>query len=68
MKNHKVILETANGGLTGAGLRVGQMKDFLRASYAETPPIKIGDFQLDNELSNKFKVYFSISQKKVIIN
>ena len=68
MKNHIVILETAQGGLNGAGLRVGQMKDFLKASYAENHPIKIGDFQLDNELSNKFgKVYFSISQKKVII-
>ena len=54
--------------MNGAGLRVGQIKDFLKASYEDNPPIKIRDFQLDNELSNKFgKVYFSVSQKKVAI-
>jgi hypothetical protein len=54
--------------MNGAGLRVGQIKDFLKASYEDNPPLNIGDFQLDNELSNKYgKVYFSVSQKKVII-
>ena len=38
--------------MNGAGLRVGQIKDFLKASYEDNPPIKIGDYLLDNELSN----------------
>ena len=54
--------------MNGAGLKVGQIKDFLKASYEENPPLNIGDFQLDNELSNKYgKVYFSTSKRKVIL-
>ena len=49
-------------------LRVGQLKDFLKASYLDKPPHKIGAFMIDNILSNDYgKVYFSISQNKVVI-
>ena len=54
--------------LKGAGLKVGQIKDFLKASYEENPPNKIGDYQLDIELTNLYvKVYFSISNRKVVV-
>ena len=54
--------------IEGGGLKVGQIKDFLNASYAENPPNQLGDYQLDIELSNAFgKVYFSISKKNVVI-
>ena len=52
----------------GGALPVGLIKKFLEASYDENPPAKIGDFQLDTELSNlTVKVYFSINKKKVVI-
>ena len=48
--------------MKGAGLKVGQIKDFLNASYAENPPNQLGEYQLDIELTNLYvKVYFSIS-------
>jgi len=54
--------------MKGSGLVVAKIKDFLNASYEENPPDRIGEYQLDAELSNKYgKVYFSISKKKVII-
>ena len=54
--------------MKGAGLKVGQIKDFLNASYEENPPNKLGEYQLDLELTNLFvKVYFSISNRKVIV-
>ena len=54
--------------LQGAGLKVGQIKDFLKASYEENPPNQLGEYQLDIELTNLYvKVYFSISNKKVIV-
>jgi len=52
----------------GGALPVGEIKKFLEASYDQKPPAKIGDFQLDTELSNlTVKVYFSINKKKVVI-
>ena len=54
--------------MKGSGLVVAKIKDFLNASYEENPPDKIGEYQIDTELSNKYgKVYYSISKKKVII-
>ena len=54
--------------MKGSGLVVAKIKDFLNASYEENPPDRIGEYQLDTELSNKYgKVYFSISKKKVVI-
>ena len=54
--------------MKGSGLKVAQIKDFLKASYEENPPHRIGEYQLDTQLSNKYgKVYFSISKRKVII-
>jgi hypothetical protein len=54
--------------MNGSGMKVGQLKDFLKASYEDKPPHKIGAFMIDNKLSNDYgKVYFSISQKKVVI-
>ena len=54
--------------MKGSGLVVAKIKDLLNASYEENPPDKIGEYQLDTELSNKYgKVYYSISKKKVII-
>ena len=54
--------------MKGSGLKVAQIKDFLKASYEDNPPQRIGEYQLDTELSNKYgKVYFSISNRKVII-
>ena len=38
--------------LQGAGLKVGQIKDFLKASYEENPPIQLGEYQSDIELFN----------------
>ena len=52
----------------GGSLPVGQIKEFLDASYNSKPPETIGDYQLDTELSQLYvKVYFSISQRKVVI-
>ena len=68
MKKIEGFLEVAKSDLTGGGLKVAQMKDFLNASYAENPPNQLGEYQLDIELSNAFgKVYFSISKKNVVI-
>ena len=54
--------------MEGSGLRVGQIKEFLKASYEESPKPNIGSFKLDSELSNKYgKVYFSTSKNKVIL-
>ena len=54
--------------MKGSGLKVAQIKDFLNASYEENPPQRIGEYQIDTELSNQYgKVYFSISKRKVII-
>ena len=54
--------------MKGSGLKVAQIKDFLNASYEENPPQRIGEYQLDTELSNQYgKVYFSISKRKVVI-
>jgi hypothetical protein len=54
--------------IEGGGLKVAQIKDFLNASYAENPPNQLGEYQLDIELTNLYvKVYFSISNRKVII-
>jgi hypothetical protein len=54
--------------IEGGGLKVAQIKDFLNASYAENPPNQLGEYQLDIELTNLYvKVYFSISNKKVIV-
>ena len=54
--------------IEGGGLKVAQIKDFLNASYAENPLNQLGEFQLDIELTNLYvKVYFSISNKKVIV-
>jgi len=54
--------------MKGSGLVVAQIKDFLKASYEENPPDRIGEYILDEELSNKYgKVYFSISKRKVVI-
>jgi hypothetical protein len=40
----------------------------LEASYDKNPPNKIGEFQLDTQLTNEYvKVYFSISKRKVVI-
>ena len=33
--------------IEGGGLKVGQIKDFLNASYAENPPNQLGEYQLD---------------------
>ena len=35
--------------IEGGGLKVGQIKDFLNASYAEIPPNQLGEYQLDIE-------------------
>ena len=52
----------------GGSLPVGQIKEFLDASYNPKPPENIGDYQLDTELSQLYvKVYFSISKRKVVI-
>ena len=54
--------------IEGGGLKVAQITDFLNASYAENPPNQLGEYQLDLDLTNLFvKVYFSISNKKVIV-
>ena len=54
--------------MNGAGIRVAQIKDFLNASYAENPTNQLGEYQLDIEFTNLYvKVYFSISNKKVIV-
>jgi len=54
--------------MKGSGLKIAQIKDFLNASYEENPPHRIGEYQIDTELSNKYgKVYFSISKRKVVI-
>ena len=54
--------------IEGGGFKVAQIKDFLNASYAENPPYQLGEYQLDIELTNLYvKVYFSISNKKVIV-
>ena len=54
--------------IKGGGLVVNQIKQFLESSYAEFPPNNIDNYQLDIELSNLYvKVYFSISDKKVIV-
>ncbi len=54
--------------IEGGGLKVAQIKDFLNASYAENPPNQLGEYQLDIELTNLYvKVYFSISNRKVIV-
>ena len=54
--------------IEGGGLVVNQIKQFLESSYAEFPPKNIGNFQLDIELTNLYvKVYFSTSDKKVIV-
>ena len=38
--------------MKGSGLKGAQIKDFLNASYDENPPQRIGEYQLDTELSN----------------
>ena len=35
--------------IEGGGLKVGQIKDFLNAGYAENPPNQLGKYQLDIE-------------------
>ena len=71
VKKTESFLEVAKSDLTkieGGGLKVGQIKDFLNASCEENPPNKLGEYQLDLELTNLFvKVYFSISNRKVIV-
>ena len=71
VKKTESFLEVAKSDLTeieGGGLEVAQIKDFLKASYEENPPNQLGEYQLDLELTNLFvKVYFSISNRKVII-
>ena len=54
--------------IKGGGLVVNQIKQFLESSYAQFPPKNIGNFQLDIELTNLYvKVYFSISNKKLLL-
>ena len=54
--------------MKGAGLRVAQIKDFSNARYVENTPNELGEYELDLDLTNLFvKVYFSISDKKVIV-
>ena len=42
--------------MKGGGLKVGQIKDFLNASYAENPPNQLGEYQLYIELTNLYIV------------
>lgn len=52
----------------GGSLPIGEIKDFLNASYDDKPPDIIGKFRLDMDLSNStVKVYFSIEERKLIV-
>ena len=54
--------------MKGSGIIVSQLNKFVNASYDDTPPETIDDFNLDNQLSNKkVKVYFN-GTKLVVVN
>ena len=54
--------------MKGSGIIVSQLNKFVTASYDDTPPEIIDDFNLDNQLTNKkVKVYFN-GTKLVVVN
>jgi hypothetical protein len=54
--------------MKGSGIIVSQLNKFVNASYDDTPPETIDDFNLDNQLSNKkVKVYHN-GTKLVVVN
>ena len=54
--------------MLGRGIIVSQLNKFVTASYDDTPPDSIDDFQLNKELTNKkVKVYYN-GAKLVVVN
>ena len=55
--------------MRGTGLRPNEIKNFLQASYEVKAPLNIGNYVLDEELSNLYgKVYVNENLKKIILS
>ena len=55
--------------MRGTGLRSNEIKNFLQASYEVKAPLNIGNYVLDEELSNLYgKVYVNENLKKIILS
>ena len=54
--------------MKGSGIIVSQLNKFVNASYDDTPPETIDDFNLDKELTNrKVKIYYN-GTKLIVVN